>query len=869
MRALRRLTARLTRRDLLDGELSEEMQFHLERQTQENIRRGMEPEAARRAARAAFGSVAAAEEQAREAGGWPTLESVVSDVRHTLRLVRLSPSFAFSVIATLAVAIAACATMFSVVDAVLLRPIGMPQPERLLAVYEATPTEGILRGAFSPANFLDVREQSHSFSALSAYYFTRANLAGRETESIRALDATADLFRALGVAPEAGRGFVADDETAGGVTVLAHALAVRQFGSAAAAVGKSVILDGKQVQVIGVMPADFHFPNDEVVMWRPLSFGPSGRTARGGHYLRVIGRLAAGVMASGASRELELIGARLAAAYPDTNGHGTVRVERHDESLVSDVRRSLLTLMAAVVVLGLIACANVANLLIVRVAGRSRELAMRSMLGATRARVVRQLITESTVLALIAGGVAVFLTAGAVRLITAFGPDRIPRLAEAQVDGRVLAVSFGAALLGTIFFALLPALSASRVQGLGAIQGSRIAGGRAAARMRTTMAAVQLTLAVTLLAGAALLIRSFLQVTAIDLGFDPHDVVTFRVSLPATYDSAARVDVFWDEALRRLRALPGVTAAGVVSHLPVSGGHFGSSFRVNGVENPNWSAAVYTADRGFFDTFHIPLQRGRLFDDHDRLGTPRVMLISESAAKAFWPAGNALGQQLRVGASDGYERNEGVIVGIVRDIRHEGQEHDVDPTFYVPLQQAGIDGATFTIKSSTALPQLLPSIKAAIAATDRNVAVATATTMEADLAASVSRRRFQATLLAFFAAAALLLASLGIYGVVAYSVGQRTREIGVRVAVGASLTGIFRMIVGEAVRIVVPAVVGGLIVAIAGHRVIASLLFGVSGTDVAALTSVAAVVTIVSLLAAAIPARRATRVDPITALRTE
>ena len=869
MRALRRLWRRLFDRDALDQELSEEMRFHLERQTQENLAAGMPADEANRSARRAFGSVAATEEEAREAGGWPFLESVVRDVRHTLRLVGRDPSFAVSVIATLAVAIASCSTMFSVVDAVLLSPIGFPQPERLFALFEGPQSDPAARGTLSPPNVLDAREQSHAFEAIAAYTFSRYNLAGHATEAVEAIDATPDLFRALGVSPRWGRGFTADDAAEGGVAVLGYGLATRQFGSAEAAVKRPIILDGKRVTVVGVMPPDFHFPVDETEVWKLLNFSANVGSQRGAHYLRAIARLSTAVTPAAGLRELDVIGHRLAATYPDTNADTTFRAVRHDEVMVSGIRRGLLILMGAVAVLALIACANVANLLLVRTTRRSRELAMRGMLGATRGRVVRQLVTESTVLAFMAGVVGLLLTWVAIRLLAVFGPAGIPRLNGAHVSMEVIVMTLLCALLATLLFSIPPALSATRLMKPAAGHGGRVLGSRVSSWARMATTAVQLALAVTLLAGAGLLVRSFMRVTAVDLGFDPHDVVTFQVSLPASYDSTARINVFYDEALRRLRAVPGVTSAGTVSQLPISGGWFSSDFKIDGVANPAWDARVYVADEGFFSTLHVPIVRGRGFDGRERLGSQRVVLVSESAARKFWPGGDPLGAQVRFGASGGFERYQGEIIGVVRDIRHEGQENDVAPTFYVPLRQTGIDSATFAIRSSVPLTSLLPAIKAEIAAADHGIAVARASTMDSHISDSLSRRRFQVLLLTFFAVAALLLASLGVYGVMAYSVAQRTQEIGVRVAVGASLPLIFRMVVGESLQVAVPAVIAGLGIAMALHRMIAALLFGVSATDGATLWTVATLVTLVSLLAASIPARRATRVDPLTALRAE
>jgi predicted permease len=841
----------------MQNEIREELQFHIDRQTEANILAGMAPEEARRAAIRTFGQVNTIEEQCGEMHSGAALETFLEDARIGARHLRRNPSFAFTVIATLAVAVAACATMFSVVDTVLLRPIGFPAPERLHAIYQTSAR--IERGSFSPPDFLDIREQSRTLSAVAAYHYGTWNLAGRETESVRGLRATAGLFEALGVHPAYGRPFAKDERDA---VVISHGLAVRQFGSAPAAVNRTILLDGKSALVTGVMPPSFRFPSDEVLIWTPLNFEPDVMTQRGAHYLRVIGRVAPNATPEAAQRELDLIGHRLATLYADTNEGSSFIAERLDAAAVRDVRRGLLILLGAVAVLALIAAANVANLLLTRAATRGREWAVRSALGASRFRVMRQFLTESLVFGFAGGAAGLLLTWLGVRLIVRFGPGTIPRLGDATMNARVLIAGIAASVAMSLLFAILPALSASRGADAGELAGAgRIAGGLGATRLRAAMTIAQLALAVTLLCGAALLVRSFQRVLTVDPGFDPRNVLTFSVVLPSVrYDGTQRVNAFHDALLDRLRATPGIESAGAVSHLPLSGGRFWSDFRINGVENDEWQAAVYVADEGYFRAMRIPLVRG---------GQSEGILVSESAAKKYWPDRDPIGAELRFGASGGYERYEGTIAGVVADVHQQGREEEVEPTFYVPLRKAGLDSVTYVVRSTTDPAALIASTRQQVAAVDPTVAVAEVATMDEHLGESVARRRFQVFLLSFFAAAALLLASLGVYGVVAYSVAQRTREIGVRMALGASVAGVFRMIVGQALRLVAPAVVVGLILAIALRRLIAALLFGVSPTDVATLSAVAIAVLAVSLLAAAIPAKRAASVDPTVALRYE
>jgi putative ABC transport system permease protein len=849
-----------------DDDIRDELQYHIDRQTEENVRAGMTPAEARRAAVRAFGGVSTIEEQCRDNQRGATLGTILADARIGLRLIRRYPSFAFTVIATLAIAVAACTTMFSIVDAVLLRPHGFPRPERLLTVYDSP--DGTLRGAFSPPNFLDLAEQSRTLAGVTAYNEATWNLAGRETESVTGLRATAALFRTIGIAPRHGRGFHENEQDA---AVVSHRLAMRQFGGAAAAIDKPLMLDGKRFTVVGVMPPAFRFPNDDVDVWTLLAFAPDIGSQRGAHYLRVVARVAPSATPEQAMRELDVIGKRLAAAFPRTNEGRTFIAQRRDAALVRDVRRGLLMLVGAVVLLALIACANIANLLLTRAAARAREWSVRNALGASRSRVLTQLLTEALILGLCGGGAGLLLTFGGVRLLAQAGPDNIPRIAEATVDVRALAIAIAASIVMSVLFGILPALTAARTSDASDLAGAgRIAGGGRASRIRGVMSIAQLALAVTLLAGAGLLVRSFQRVVGVDPGFDPRNVLAFDVSLPSvTYDGTARVNAFHDDLLQRLRATPGIASAGVTSHVPVRGGGFFSTFEIGGVEKDEWQAAVYVADEGYFRTLGVPLVSGRMFDGSERAGGQRVVLASATAAKKFWPGRDPSGIQLDFGASGGYEDYAGQIIGVVADVHHDGQESEVEPTFYIPLRQAGLDFSTYVVKTSIAPEAAIEAIRRQVAGVDPMVAVANVSTMEEELAESIARRRFQVFLLSFFAAAALLLATLGVYGVIAYSVTQRTREIGIRVALGASVAGVYRMILGQAMRLAGPAIALGIVTAIALRQVIATMLFGVSPTDATTLTFVACVVAGVSLLAACIPARRAATVDPTIALRYE
>ena len=846
----------------MGDEIRDELQFHIDRQTEENIRAGMSPGEARRAAMRAFGQLNTIEEECREAQRGAALRSIAEDVRFGLRQIVRNRSFAFTVIATVALAVAACATMFSVVDAVLLRPIGLPNPERLLAVYES-PRDTVLRSAFAPPNFIDLRQQAHTLQAAAAFRYGTWNLVGQETESIRGMLATEDLFTVLGVTPKHGRPFGRAESD---VAVISNALAVRQFGNAAAALNKSLLLDGRAVVVAGVMAPDFRF-GDDAELWTPLTFDEDALRERGAHYIRVIARVRSDVPVERSMRELNVIGSRLAAAYPDTNAGVTFFAERWDRTTVVAIRTGLLILIGAVVVLALIAAANIANLLLARAVSRDREWALRTSLGASRTRVIRQVLIESLVFGVIGGVAGLLLTFGGIRAIVSFGPDNIPRLAEAALTLRVALVGVGVAMLMSFLFGILPALSAARGATADLAGGARIAGRRGSARLRTAITIAQLALTVTLLSGAALLVRSFQRVMDIDPGFDPRNVLTFSIALPDAYDSTARVNAFHDALLERLRAMPGVTSAGATSNLPMDGRRFYSSFEVNGVENPTDQCELYVADEQYFKALHMPLLSGRMFDGRERPNGQRVILANATAARRLWPNGNALGSYVKFGASGGFEDYEGQVIGVVGDVRQRGREEDLQPTFYVPLRQAGIGAASFVIRTQAEPATLVRAIESQVAAVDPTVAVAKIGTMDEKLAQSVSRRRFQLFLLAFFASAALLLATLGVYGVVAYAVTQRTREIGVRVAMGATAPRIYRLVLAQALRLAALASIAGILGAITLKRVFASMLFGVSPTDPMTLGAVAVGVIVIALAAASMPALRAALIDPTVALR--
>jgi len=861
---LKRLRELFHRNDV-DREIRDELQFHIDEQTAANVASGMSPDQARAAAIRDFGSVAAAEEQCHDAHGYPFLATVADDVRFGLRLARKSKPFAATIIATLAVAIAANTAMFSIVYGVLLKPIDLRDSDRVYALFETSEGE---RNAVSPANFLDWRAQSRSFSAMAAYSIDSLNLGGAASKRILATSATEDFIAATGVGPGTGRGFAPADFVAGAppVALIAEHVAEQQFGRTDAALGKTLLIDGVSTTVIGVMPHGYAFPRQTEV-WMPLTFGPNAAKQRGAHYLRVVARLAPNASAGAASRELSAIAAQLAKLYPRWNEGAGAAMMQLQTLMVESSRKGLLLLLASVVLLAVIACVNVGNLLLGRAGARVHEASLRTALGATRGRLIRQYLTEASVFSLLGGAAGALLAWAALRLIVRFGPRNIPRLDLVTLDVRSLAFTAAMTIAATIVFGIAPALRLSR--GLSA--GTRVIGRRGAARARTILACSELALAVTLATGAALLVRSFASVAAVDPGFDSRNVIAFDVALPAaTYPDTQHINQYYDRMLQRLATIPGVRETGAVAPFPLNGDGYSSSLTINAGEELKDSADVRLADAGYFRALHIPVIRGSAFDGREDLSTERVLLVSREAARRFWPNGaDPIGSTVRLGARLGYEKIEGRVIGVVGDVRDAGRESDIAPIIYVPFRQSGVPIISFFVRSAVAPPAIVETIRGEAASVDRAVAIADPKPVEALLADSVSRRRFQTILLGAFAATALLLACIGVYGVLAESVMQRYREIGIRLALGAQPWTVFARLMTSASAIIAVAVTLGLIGAVAFRRAIASLLFGVTATDPATLAAVAASVAVVSVVAAAVPALRAMRVDPVAVLRQE
>ncbi len=806
----------------------------------------------------------------------PLRDELRQDLRFALRMLARSPGFALVAVLTLALGIGANSAIFSVVSGVLLRPLPYAEPDALVSVWP--------EGAFPRGGFLAFREEARSFAAVAGYgVATELTLFDRgEPARLEGTETTANLFRVLGVDAALGRTFLAEEEEPGAerVVLLSHALWRQRFGGDPSAVGRSVRLDGVSHTVVGVMPADFRFPSSATQLWTPVPFDPGDRIGMWSErWLNPVARLRPGADLSLAQAEVDAFMPRLREMFPwdmpDGYGRGAAVVPLRDE-VVGDVRPMLLLLLGAVGLVLLIACVNVANLLLARAAARQREIAIRGALGAGRGRLVRQLLTESVLLSVLGGALGLGVGAAGVELLTATLPADTPRLEEVRIDVGVLGFTAALALLTGLLFGSLPALRTSHF-GLKAalIEGGRTAGGGRSRRgLASALIAAEMALAVVLVIGAALLVRSFWNVVQVDPGFQTGNVVSALVAPSESRlgDDAARRD-FFARLEERLAALPGVSAVSATSQLPFAEGIYGSVFVIEGRPDPatrggDWpladAAPVVGAD--FLRTLGIPLLRGRGFTDADREGAPGVVLVSEALARRHWPGEDPIGGRIRFpGAGEEWR----AVVGVVGDVKWERLTEEGRSALYTPLAQ-GRTGPMRVVAKTTGDPRTLAaSLRGIVAALDPQTPVSDVRTVDQRISSSVERPRFAMLLLAAFAGVALLLGAVGIYGVIAYTVGQRTREIGVRMALGARSGDVLRLVLAQGAGLALAGVALGVGIALAVTQALRSLLFGVGAADPLTFALVPLLLVGVALLASWIPARRAARVDPMVALRSD
>ena len=807
------------------------------------------------------------------------MDTLRQDLRYALRRLIKSPAFTAVALLTLALGIGANTAIFSVVHAVLLKPLPYADPDNIVSIFHLSEGQ---RTTMSGPNFYDVAKLSKTLEEAAAYTRARQILTGRgEPVRLDGAQVSASLFNLLGVRPMLGRVFRPEDNQSGNtrVAILSYNLWQQRFGGNPKVIGTTMTLDGVSHEIVGVMPQGFSFPAARM-LWTPLAYTEDFTTKqRGAWYLQAIGRVRAGSTPEQSNAEVETIGRQLAQKYPDNNegvGMGTLPLH---EAMVGDIRKSFGLLLGAVGFVLLIACVNVANLLLARAASRENEMAVRAALGAARGRIIRQLLTESLILGVVGGALGLLVAVWGIEALLAMEPAGIPRLADVSVDPFVIAFTLGLSLLTGLLFGVVPALQASR----SGISSTLKEGGRGnmssrgSARMRSALVIAEVALAVTLLAGAGLLIRSFGKLAAVDPGFKVAPALAFDLSLPdSRYEKEAQQIAFFDQLLPKLRAIPGVESAAAVISLPLTGSSIVLTFEVAGrppvppSQQPAIQVRIATPE--YFSTIGIPLKRGRLFSDDDRWGSTQVVVITEAAAKQYFPAEDPIGKRITLGwgRGPGTPRAGGEVVGIIGDIKDEGLAEPDPPQLYLPYRQWPIESMSIVMKTAVPPTSVTEVARRAVYSIDGNLPVSNVRTLEQIVAKSISQPRFYMTLLAIFAGVAVALAAIGIFGVLSYAVAQRTREIGIRMALGAHQRTVLGLIVKEAMLMAVGGVLLGLLLAIPLTRwLVAKLLFETPANDPLTFFSVAGTLTLIAVLAAYVPARRATRVDPMIALRAE
>jgi len=819
--------------------------------------------------------------------------TLLQDLRYGLRTLSKSPAFTVVALFTLALGIGANTAIFSIVNAVLLKPLPFPESEKLMFMTSASEKQGVTRNfATSYADFLDWRSTANSFTAMASYHQDSFTLSGLDQPlHVSGETVSGDFFSILGTQPLLGRGFIRDEEKPGTrVVVLSHDLWQSAFHGDRSIIGRAITLDKQSYTVVGVMPAGFSFPldADPPKVWRTLAIesetkDPKNQPAatspeqRGSHFLQVVARLEPGVPMERAREEMNLIARSLAKQYPDTNhGFTAVGLSSELEHLVGKTRPRMVVLLISVGVVLLIACMNVANLLLVRASRRNREIALRAALGAKRMRVVRQMLTESVVLALGGAIIGIPIALWALKLFIALNAQNLPRIQNAGLDGDVLLFTAGIALLTSLIFGLVPALRASSpnlTEFMKEGRGTTASGSHQ--RLRGALVVMETAGGLVLLVVAGLLLRSFHRLLSVDPGLNPRNVLTLTFDLPETkYNDQQQMD-FYTQLLSKVRTLPGVTSAGAVTPLPLSGNNAMITFQIEGHPVPKSeepSADIEITSPGFFNTLNIPMLRGRDFSERDDTKAPGVVIVNEAFAHKYFPNEDALGKRITPGAANSGKPQVREIIAVVGNVKNRSLDLEVVPVYYIPSTQLNFGSMSVCLRTSNDPHSVASAVRSAVSSMDPDLPVYDIKTMEEYLASSVATQRFNTMLLEAFAVLALLLTGIGLYGVIAYTVAQRTHEIGVRMTLGASRSQVVQMVLKSGLQLTGIGVAAGVVLSLVAAKFatsFSSLLFGVKSTDVVTFSAVVGMVTVVSLLACYIPAYRASKVDPMIALRYE